>query len=44
LQEKFSLLSEYFSIEDYHARLRAGNITCREVVQQYLQRINETKN
>ena len=43
MQEKLSHLSEYISIEDYHARLSAGKITCREVVQQYLQRINETK-
>jgi len=34
-------LFEYFSIEEYHTRLRTEQTTCTEVVQYYLKRIRE---
>ena len=33
---------EYFSIEQYHAQLQQGNITCKDVVDHYLNRIKLT--
>ncbi len=34
---------EYTSIEQYHAQLKKGNVSCKQVVEQFLQRINASK-
>ncbi len=34
---------EFTSIEQYHAQLQEGNVTCLQAVQHYLQRIDATK-
>jgi len=36
-------LFEFTSIEQYHAQLQEGNVSCLQTVEHYLQRINATK-
>ncbi len=34
---------EFSSIEQYHAQLKKGNVSCRQAVEHFLQRINASK-
>jgi aspartyl-tRNA(Asn)/glutamyl-tRNA(Gln) amidotransferase subunit A len=36
-------LFEFSSIEQYHAQLKKGNVTCKQAVEHFLQRINASK-
>lgn len=38
-----SILFEFASIEQYHAQLQEGNVTCLQIAEHYLNRIEETK-
>lgn len=38
-----SILFEFASIEQYHAQLQEGNVTCLQIAEHYLYRIEETK-
>jgi aspartyl-tRNA(Asn)/glutamyl-tRNA(Gln) amidotransferase subunit A len=37
------LLFEFFSIEQYHAQLREGTVTCRQAVEHFLHKINSAR-